>query len=240
MRFLAVVLFCRGKPTIRLPLARPAYVDVKKNWSRSMPLQNRVDPFGDLIATPSRGLFMGNRGGRIHTDARTLTTRRWASRQWICCVLDFRGRQRDVWGRFYTELFFLDEVIALAAGHRPCFECRRRDAENFAALWGEAQKLPVPPKAGEMDTVLHRERLDGGAKRRHRRAIDELPDGAVVALEEGAFAVRGDALLRWTPNGYVTSKPRPLGVTVDVLTPPAILAVLSAGYRPHWHPSAAA
>lgn len=205
-----------------------------------MPLQNRVDPFGDLIATPSRGLFMGNRGGRIHTDARTLTTRRWASRQWICCVLDFRGRQRDVWGRFYTELFFLDEVIALAAGHRPCFECRRRDAENFAALWGEAQKLPVPPKAGEMDTVLHRERLDGGAKRRHRRAIDELPDGAVVALEEGAFAVRGDALLRWTPNGYVTSKPRPLGVTVDVLTPPAILAVLSAGYRPHWHPSAAA
>ncbi len=204
-----------------------------------MPLQNRVDPFGDLFATPSRGLFMGNRGGRIHTDARTLTGRRWASRQWICCVLDFKDRQRDVWGRFYTELFFLDEVTALAAGHRPCFECRRAEALAFAAAWCQVQKLQVPPKAGEMDAVLHRERLDGLTKRRHRRAIDELPDGAVVALE-GAFAVRGDALLRWTPNGYVTSKPRPLGVTVDVLTPPAILAVLSAGYRPHWHPSAAA
>ncbi|MGB7036034.1 MAG: hypothetical protein WBD71_10940, partial [Xanthobacteraceae bacterium] len=90
------------------------------------------------------------------------------------------------------------------------------------------------------DTVLHRERLDGGAKRRHRRGIDGLPDGAVVALEEGAFAVRGDGLLRWTPGGYETPKPRPRGVTVEVLTPPAILAALTAGYRPHWHPSAAA
>lgn len=205
-----------------------------------MPLQNRVDPFGDLIATPSRGLFMGNRGGRVHTDARTLTTRRWASRQWICCVLDFKGRQRDVWGRFYTELFFLDEVTALAAGHRPCFECRRAEALAFAEAWRQAQKLEVPPKASDMDAVLHGERLDGGAKRRHRRTIDDLPDGAVVALEEGAFAVRGDALLRWTPNGYAASKPRPRGITVDVLTPPAILAVLSAGYRPHWHPSATA
>src|SRR5437763_8223894 len=100
-----------------------------------MPLQNRVDPFGELVVSPARGLFMGNRGGRFHTHAQTLTARRWVSRQWICCVLAFKGRHRDVWGRFYTELFFLDEPTALAAGHRPCFECRRRDAEVFADHW---------------------------------------------------------------------------------------------------------
>jgi hypothetical protein len=202
-----------------------------------MPLQNRVTPFGDLAASPGRGTFMGNRGGRFHTDARTLTARRWASRQWICCVLDFKGRQRDVWGRYYTELFFLDEPTALAAGHRPCFECRRKEAQAFAASWQQALRLPAPPKAGEMDDVLHAERLRGRAKRLHRHKIDALPDGAFVALEEGAFAVRGDALLRWTPDGYDTRRQRPRGVAVDVLTPPAILTVLSAGYRPHWHPS---
>ena len=203
-----------------------------------MPLQNRVNPFGELFATPARGLFFGNRGGRFHTDAKTLTARRWASRQWICCVLDFKGRHRSVWGRFYTELFFLDEPTALAAGHRPCFECRRKDAEAFADKWREARSLRTRPYADEMDEVLHRERLDGRAKRLHRRVIDELPDGAFVVLEEGAFAIRCDALLRWTPAGYDVGKPRPLHITVDVLTPPAILAVLSAGYRPHWHPSA--
>jgi hypothetical protein len=203
-----------------------------------MPLQNRVTPFGDLSASPARGTFMGNRGGRFHTDAKTLTARRWASRQWICCVLDFKGRQRDVWDRFYTELFFLDEPTALAAGHRPCFECRRREAQAFAAMWQQARRLPAPPKAGEMDVVLHAERLQGRSKRLHRRSIDALPDGAFVALEEDAFAARGDALLRWTPQGYHERHQRPRGIAVDVLTPPAILAVLSAGYEPHWHPSA--
>jgi hypothetical protein len=207
--------------------------------AKPMPLQNRVDPFGGLIAVPARGLFFGNRGGRFHTDARTLKRRRWVSRAWICCVLDFKGRQRDVWGRFYTELFFLDEVTALAAGHRPCFECRRRDAKAFAEAWGRACKLRAAPRAGAMDDVLHRERLDGRVKRTHRRAIDGLPDGAVIALERGAFAVRGDALLQWMPEGYATPVPRPHGITVDVLTPPAITAVLAVGYQPHWHPSAA-
>ena len=111
-----------------------------------MPLQNRVTPFGDLSAAPARGTFMGNRGGRFHTDARTLTARRWASRQWICCVLDFKRRQRDVWGRYYTELFFLDEPTALAAGHRPCFECRRKEAQVFAARWQQASGFPRRPK----------------------------------------------------------------------------------------------
>ena len=203
-----------------------------------MPLQNRVDPFGELIATPARGLFFGNRGGRIHTDHKTLTRRRWASRQWICCVLEFKNRQRDVWGRYYTELFFLDEPTALAAGHRPCFECRRKDAELFAEKWRQAFKLRSRPHAPEMDEQLHAERLDGRAKRLHRRKIDHLPDGAFIALEEGAFAVRGNSLLHWTPQGYDARKRRPHGNTVDVLTPPAILAVLAEGYEPRWHLSA--
>ena len=203
-----------------------------------MPLQNRVTPFGELIAVPARGTLFGNRGGRFHTDAKTLTARRWASRQWICCVLDFKGRQRDVWGRFYTELFFLDEPTALAAGHRPCFECRRKDAEAFAAYWRAARRLRQRPYAFEMDEVLHRERLRGRAKRTHRRNVDALPDGAFVTLDGAVFAVRGKVLLRWTPQGYGARKKQPQGAAVDVLTPPAILAVLSAGYRPHWHPSA--
>jgi hypothetical protein len=204
----------------------------------TMPLQNRVSPSGGLCAVPARGLFMGNRGGRFHTDAQMLMRRRWASRQWICCVLDFKGRQREVWGRFYTELFFLDEPTALAAGHRPCFECRRKDAEAFAEAWRRATRLRERPRAGEMDVVLHDERLNGGAKRLHRRSINTLPDGTFINFENGAYAVRGNVLLRWTPEGYAARKASPRGVAVDVLTPPAIVAALAAGYQPHWHPSA--
>jgi hypothetical protein len=203
-----------------------------------MPLQNRVDPFGELIADTARGTLFGNRGGRFHTDDKALTQRRWVSRTWICCVLQFKDRQRDVWGRSYTELFFLDEVTALAAGHRPCFECRRKDAVIFSEAWQRAFGLTSPPRAGEMDDVLHCERLDGRAKRRHPRAIDGLPDGAMIAVEEDAFAVRGNALLRWTPTGYAARKRRPHRRMVDVLTPPAVLAVLAEGYTPQWHPSA--
>lgn len=204
-----------------------------------MPLQNRVDPFGELTAVTARGTLFGNRGGRFHTDARTLTRRRWASRQWICCVLAFKGRHRDVWGRYYTELFFLDEPTALAAGHRPCFECRRKDAEAFAEAWRVARKLHTRPYADEMDDFLHRERLDGRRKRTHRSAAGTLPDGAFIVKDGAAFAVKGDALLRWTSTGYAGRMPRPRGVSADVLTPPAILAALSAGYQPRWHPSAA-
>src|SRR5262245_34021210 len=119
-----------------------------------MPLQNRVDPSGELFADSSRGQLLGNRGGRFHPDDRTLTSRRWVSRAWICCRLEFKGRRREVWGRGYTELFFLDEVTALAAGHRPCFECRRKDAELFAGLWGRASKRRGRPRAKAMDAVL--------------------------------------------------------------------------------------
>jgi hypothetical protein len=203
-----------------------------------MPLQNRVDPFGELFADSARGLLFGNRGGRFHTDDRTLTRRRWVSPTWICCLLDFKGRRRDVWGRSYTELFFLDEVTALAAGHRPCFECRRGDATAFADVWQQVFRLPARPRARAMDDVLHRERLDDRAKRLHRRALDDLPDGTMVALEKNAFAIRRGALLQWTPAGYAARRRRPPGATVDMLTPPAIVSVLAAGYRPRWHPTA--
>jgi len=208
-----------------------------------MPLQNRVTPFGELVAVASRGLLMGNRGGRLHREDRTLGTRRWVSRQWICCVLEFKGRHRAVWRNGYTELFFLDEPTALAAGHRPCFECRRRDAVAFAASWAAARHESTVPRAAEMDRVLHAERLDGRGKRRHALAIDTLPDGAMFALPgepNSVFALRGESLLRWRGEGYGDPRPRPRGILVDVLTPPSILAVLAQGYRPHWHPSAQA
>ena len=201
-----------------------------------MPLQNRVDPFGELIATPARGLFFGNRGGRFHRDEGTLGRRRWASRQWICCVLDFKRRRRAVWRDGYTELFFLDEATALAAGHRPCFECRRADAQAFAGKWAEAKRTAVP-RAPAMDVVLQRERLDGRAKRMHAMPFDDLPDGAFVAVQDAAYAVRGAHLLLWSDDVYAARIARPRG-TARVLTPPSIVGVLAAGYRPQWHPSA--
>lgn len=201
-----------------------------------MPLSSRVSPFGELFADSARGTLMGNRGGRLHDDRQRLGTRRWTSRQWICCKLEFNDRHRAVWGDSYTELFFLDEVTALAAGHRPCFECRRKEAEHFARLFADSGKRAT---AVAMDKALHAERLHGKAKRLHRRAIAALPDGAMIALNGEAFALRANRLLPWTPAGYGDLGPLPGAGDVDVLTPPSIVAVLARGYRPRWHPSAA-
>ena len=201
-----------------------------------MALQNRVTPFGALIASPARGTMYGNRGGKFHRDDRTLGARRWASRQWICCVLQFKNRHHPVWRDRYTALFFLDEVTALAAGHRPCFECRRRDAQAFAEKWAQAKGGEIP-RAPQMDIVLQKERLEGREKRTHEMSIDDLPDGAFVAMDGGAYAVRGAHLLRWSENGYTERIARARGA-VAVLTPRSIVAVLSAGYAPQWHPSA--
>lgn len=203
-----------------------------------MPFQNRVDPFGELQAVPARGLLFGNRGGKFHRDDQTLGRRRYATRHWICCVLSFKGRQRNVWGRYYTELFFLDEATALAAGHRPCFECRRADAVAFAERF---RSRGVRPNVLEMDDVLHAERFmrQTKVKRIHAMRCDELPDGAMVTLSGAdAFAVKGDALLPWSPSGYGTPHPRPRGETVGMLTPPSMTKVLARGYAPLWHPSA--
>jgi hypothetical protein len=200
-----------------------------------MPLQNRVSPFGELVVSRARGTLMGNRGGRLHDDKRRLTRRRWTSKQWICCKLEFNNRHRNVWGNGYTELFFLDEVTAFAAGHRPCFECRRKDAERFAMLFSGKKRRASAPA---MDRSLHAERLFGKGKRAHPWKLEKLPDGAMIALGVEAFAVRGKRLLRWTPTGYSGSIPRPRVAEADVLTPPTILAVLARGYKPRWHPSA--
>lgn len=190
-----------------------------------MPLQNRVDPFGELHATAYRGALMGNRGGRFHRDDKVLGARRHVSRRWIACVCAFRGRHRQVWSAGYTELFFLDEVTALAAGHRPCFECRRRDARRFAEAFGVKD-------ADAMDRVLDAERRVGRTKRLHRMPIDALPDGAMIARDGAAFALRGDSLLKWSFTGYAPPRPRPRGLTVDVLTPPSVCAALARGYAP--------
>ncbi len=198
-----------------------------------------MTPAGELIGTPARGTLMGNRGGRFHDPAtRELGSRRWASRQWIACVLSFKGRHREVWKTGYTELFFLDEVTALAAGHRPCFECRREDAVRFGEAVANGLGLAKRPGAAEMDRVLHEERLHGRAKRRHVADVSALPDGSMIELDGKALAVRGERLLVWAPGGYSSAAGRPSGGTVAVLTPPTIVAALSAGYRPAWHGSA--
>src|SRR3954469_7181618 len=201
-----------------------------------MPLRNRVNPFGELIATPAPGLMFGNRGGRFHDANRELTGRPWRGPRWLICLTSFKGRQRQVWSTGYTELFFLDEVTALAAGHRPCAECRRSAARGFQAALLAAGMTPL--SLDEIDARLDAERRDGRAKRLHRRPASELPDGAMIALGSDAFAIRGATILPWTPAGYGEPKPRP-GGEVEVLTPPLTLAALHGGYAPLWHPSAA-
>ena len=202
-----------------------------------MPLQNRVTPTGDIIATPHRGLFTGNRG-IIHDPATRTLTRRWASPAWLTCVCEFRGRRREVMGgRSWTELFFLDEATALAAGHRPCFFCRRDDAVRFRAAW-ETGNGVRNLRARDIDAVLHSERLDGGKKRLHARTmpLEKLPDGAMV--QQGAESIliaQGRALL-WTPAGY-REPPNTIEAAL-LLTPPSTLRALSSGYRPLLHPSA--
>jgi hypothetical protein len=204
------------------------------------PLQNRVFPDGSIVALAERGLFMGNRGGRIHDPAtRRLTSRRHASRAWICCLLEFKGRHETVWGPGYTQLFFLDEVTALAAGHRPCFECRRKDAVAFADAAVAGASSRFRPRAPELDRLLHAERVDGRAKRTHLRPFAALPDGAVLVEGESFLAVKGTRLLRWSPGGYDDVRRRPGRGETRVLTPPTALAALAGGYMPAWHPSVA-
>lgn len=200
----------------------------------AMPLQNRVTPEGDIIAVAARGLMMGNRGGPLHGADQTLRRRRWVSKQWICCRLGFNGRRRQVMApNRYTELFFLDEATALAAGHRPCFECRRQDFLWFASLWGTVMGKPGRATVGEMDAVLHAERVtSSGAKVIYRAAINGLPSGTFVRLESVPHLVLSSWLLPWSPEGYGEPMRRPESGDVDVLTPRSTVAVLSAGYCP--------
>ena len=206
-----------------------------------MPLRNRVTPLGELVAEPGRGLVYGNRGC-LH-NARGEIRRRFAGRRWIACRLAFRGWHRSPLlqpGRF-TELFFLDEATAFAAGHRPCALCRREDYNVFVARWRDMH--PRQRSADEIDEQLHAERVDAATKahRLHRVAYDELPDGAFVVHEGVPKLVREATLHCWSTSGYTTSSPRPVHGEAIVITPPSLLAVLKDGWAgavPLVHPSA--
>ncbi|MFV0473364.1 MAG: hypothetical protein ACK5MQ_04040 [Pikeienuella sp.] len=190
--------------------------------SRPSPLPNRVTPFGGIEASPARGDWLGNRGGKIHRDWRIV--RRQGSARWIICRLSFKGRRRAVMGAGYTELFFLDEATALAAGHRPCFECRREAANAFAAAWAGARGLARPAKADEMDAVLRRERAAPGP------LIEPaaLAPGAMVAAGSAAYLFDGEGFHRWRHQGYAPGAP---DGALRLLTPASTLAALHAGYR---------
>ncbi|UGV27340.1 hypothetical protein E0H22_17605 [Rhodopseudomonas boonkerdii] len=203
-----------------------------------MPLQNRVTPFGDIVAVPARGMFTGNRGIIHDPNTKTLLNRRWSNPAWITCVCEFRGRRRDVMARqSWTELFFLDEATSFAAGHRPCFYCRRDDANRFRTAW-ELGNGVTGVKATEIDRVLHAERLDGRGKRLHSidGAIEALPEGAMVEADGESYLIAHGGVWRWSFAGYAEHD----GALHDaqLLTPPSTMRALRAGYRPVLHPSA--
>jgi hypothetical protein len=190
-----------------------------------VPLQNRVTPFGELVADPAHGLVYGNRGC-LHDETGRIR-RRFAGRRWIACRLEFRGRRRHplLQPGKYTELFFLDDATALASGHRACAECRRADYDRLVAILGA--------RADAIDGRLHEERLDPatGGQRRHTAQLDDLPDGSFVLWRDAPHLVLGEELLRWTPAGYAERSPRP-GDRAALLTPPSLVGVLRAGWDP--------
>jgi hypothetical protein len=206
-----------------------------------MPLQNRVTPLGDLVATPARGLVYGNRGC-LH-DSSGRIRRAFAVKRWIACRLEFKGWHRGQLlqpGKF-TELFLLDEATAFAAGHRPCALCRREDYDRFGELWRGLH--PGQVGADALDAQLHEERFEPvtRGRRLHAAPLDELPDGAFVLADGTPFLVLGERLLAWTPTGYGTARPRPAGEEAELITPPSLVAVLRAGWQgavPLLHPSA--
>ncbi|HEY1566915.1 MAG TPA: hypothetical protein VGF68_07850 [Solirubrobacteraceae bacterium] len=210
-----------------------------------MPLRNRATPLGDVIADPARGLVYANRG--VLVDAHGEIRRRWGVRRWIACRLEFKGRRRRPLmapGR-YTELFFVDEATAFAAGHRPCGECRYEDYRRFSAIWRTLH--PGQVGADAMDDQLHAERVDPVTRgqRHHEVAWDSLPDGTFVLQDGRPWLVLGAALLEWTPAGYVAARrPRPATGTALAVTPPSLIEVLRAGWDPatvpFLHPTARA
>jgi hypothetical protein len=208
-----------------------------------MPRTNRVTPFGEIIAMPERGTMMGNRG--ILHDAEGRIRRPWQVKRWLLCVLEFQGRHRTVMApNRYTELFFLDEATGLAAGHRPCAECRRGRFLAFRDAWAAGNRRlldSVPSQATMIDDRLHAERtLPDRSKRIFTANIEDLPDGVFVKLggpDEGACLIWERNLLGWSPGGYRGRRPRPRGEAVSVLTPRSTVAAIRAGYVPEVHPS---
>ena len=212
-----------------------------------MSLQNRMSPWGSIVAASTRGLFTGNRGIIHDPETKTLLRRRWTTKAWIICVCSFKERRRDVMGyngrngkAGWTELFFLDEVTALAAGHRPCFYCQRERAQAFLRCFASGQGrggIAAP----EMDTVLHRERRASGGTgvQVAPAALAELPEGTMIERHGEAYAWRRGRLLPWRFEGYgAEQKPNEVDGAFVLLTPPATVAALRQGFTPVWHPSA--
>jgi hypothetical protein len=209
-----------------------------------MPRQNRVTPFGEIIATPERGTLMGNRG--VLHDREQRIRRNWRLKRWILCVLSFKGRHREIMteGR-WTELFFLDEATGLAAGHRPCAECQRARYLEFRNAWTRANRpdeAPSWPRAEAIDDRLHADRLDEFQRHRgYRSKLDALPDGVFVTLNESSnqpVLIHQRRLLAWSPGGYTSLADWPRQAVVRVLTPCSTVAAIRAGFTPRVHPSA--
>ncbi len=204
-----------------------------------MPLQNRVTPYGEIVAVPERGLFTGNRG-ILHTpDQRIVHYNR--GRRWIICQLEFKGWHREMMQpNHWTELFFLDEATALAAGHRPCAMCRYRDYQSFRRSWAMAHGLSLQ-SADQMDLVMHQDRLARPrVQRTYEAQITSLPEGAFIELDGEAWLLLEEELLHWSPGGYDRRIVRPEQGTVQVITPKCTVATIANGYRPLLHPSKAA
>lgn len=205
-----------------------------------MPRQNRVTPWGAIIATPERGTLMGNRGC-LHDDAGQIR-RPYRSMAWIFCTLAYRGRRQAIMApNRYTQLFFLDEATALAAGHRPCALCRREDHERFMAIWRE--RHPDDRGLDAIDARLHAERVDQATRehRCHQASLDALPDGSFVLHHGGPWLVLSEAMLRWTPAGFAQREPRPRHERATLITPPSLVEVLQTGWVgavPLLHPTA--
>lgn len=183
---------------------------------------------------------MGNRGGALHNDLREIV-RAYQSRQWITCVLEFKGRYRSVMSpRRYTELFFLDEAVAFAAGHRPCAECRRERFNQFKQAWMHADGADSnePVRAPQIDAALHRSRLDERKRKvTHEAELNSIPNGCFVQIDRTPYLVWEDALALWTPEAYSKKDRRPRKLTVTVLTPQPIVECFREGYEPEIHGS---
>jgi hypothetical protein len=206
-----------------------------------MPRQNRVTPFSLLVSTPARGTLTGNRGC-LHDEQQRIR-RQFQGTRWIICLLEFKGRQRNLMTPgHYTELFFLDEATALAAGHRPCAECQRERFSRFRDLWAAANPDLAGtsrPAATVMDAAIHRERtaaIEHG--NRSCISIEHMPDGAFVTDDDRtAYLILAGGLLRWSPAGY--ERPTaPFRYPARILTPASVVRTLSAGYRAGIHSSA--
>ncbi|MBK1887793.1 hypothetical protein [Marinobacter sp. DY40_1A1] len=204
-----------------------------------MPLQNRVTPTGTIEAISARGALMGNRGV-LHNASKELK-HLYKIKPWITCALEFKGRRRELMTPgAYTELFFLDEVTAFAAGHRPCAECRRARYNEFRDAWTSTNKSEEVPKirAPEMDEVLHRERIHEGGKVTWSSLLAELPHGTMFQVNGDCFAVCDDSILKWDFEGYTAVGRGPIPDKVDVLTPRSVVKVFANGFRPEFHPTA--